>query len=81
METGEIYARLTEILREVFDVDDVVASPDLVAGRVRGWDSFGHLRFLFSVEQAFGITFAASQMSSLRNVGDLADLIAAKTSS
>jgi acyl carrier protein len=70
-----IYAKLTEILREVFDDDTITATPELTAGQVEGWDSFAHLRVMFTVEQAFGVSFSASQMSGLKNVGELAALI------
>jgi len=76
----EIYQRLTEILREVFDDDTVTARPDLTADQVAGWDSFAHLRVIFTVEQAFGVSFAASEISGLKNVGELAQLIQAKKS-
>jgi acyl carrier protein len=80
MSLDPIYARLTEVLREVFDDDTIVATPELTADQVAGWDSFAHLRVIFTVEQAFGVTFSAQQMSSMKNVGDLAQLIASKLS-
>jgi len=70
-----IYAKLTEILREVFDDDTIVAGPNLTADQVDGWDSFAHLRVMFTVEQTFGVSFSASQMSGLKNVGELAELV------
>ncbi len=73
-----IYDRLTEVLRDVFDDDSLVATPSLTAGQVDGWDSFAHLRLMLSVEQAFEVDFAASEISSLKNVGELAALIQQK---
>ncbi len=73
-----MYERLTELLRDVFDDDTLVARPDLTADQVAGWDSFAHLRLIFAVEKAFGVKFAASQISSLKNLGELAALIEAK---
>lgn len=73
-----MYERLTELLRDVFDDDSLVARPDLTADQVAGWDSFAHLRLIFAVEKAFGVKFAASQISSLKNLGELAALIEAK---
>jgi acyl carrier protein len=73
-----IYQKLTNILRDVFDDDTIVARPDLTADQVAGWDSFAHLRVIFSAEKAFGVSFAASQISSLKNVGELADLISSR---
>jgi acyl carrier protein len=72
-----IYARLTQILRNVFDEETLVARPDLTADHVEGWDSFAQLRFIVAVEKEFSMKFSARQMSSLANVGDLAQLVAA----
>lgn len=78
MSLDAIYERLTEILQDVFDDDTLVARPDLTADQVDGWDSFAHLRLIFAVEKSFGVNFAASQISALQNVGDLAQLINSK---
>ena len=74
----DTYARLTDILRNVFDDDELVARPDLSADQVPGWDSFAHLRVIFAVEKAFGVDFTASQIASWQNVGDLARMIQSK---
>lgn len=73
-----VYAQLTSTLRDVFDDETLTARPDLTADDVAGWDSFAHLRLIFSIEKAFGISFAASEITSLKNVGELAGLIATK---
>ncbi|HET9393772.1 MAG TPA: acyl carrier protein [Candidatus Rubrimentiphilum sp.] len=78
MSLDAIYQKLTQILQNVFDDDSLVARPDLTADQVDGWDSFAHLRLIFAVEKAFGVNFAASQIASLQNVGDLATLINSK---
>jgi acyl carrier protein len=78
MPPEEIYQKLTGILQDVFDDDTLVANPSLTAAEVQGWDSLAHLRVMFTVEKAFGVDFAASQLSELKNVGDLATLIESK---
>ncbi|HTA37669.1 MAG TPA: acyl carrier protein [Candidatus Acidoferrales bacterium] len=78
MSTDEVYQKLTEILRDLFDDDTLVATPDLTADQVAGWDSFAHLRLMLTVERTFGIDFAASQITALKNVGELAALIQSK---
>lgn len=81
MTLDDVYQNLTEILRSVFDDDTLIATPDLTADKVDGWDSFAHLRLMFEVERSFGIKFSASQIASFKNVGDLAELISKKTTS
>ncbi|HEV3156201.1 MAG TPA: acyl carrier protein [Candidatus Baltobacteraceae bacterium] len=73
-----IYEKLTEILQDVFDDDTIVARPDLTADQVDGWDSFAHLRLMLTVERTFKVKFTAAQISSLKNVGDLVELIGAR---
>ncbi|MDR3507355.1 MAG: acyl carrier protein [Caulobacteraceae bacterium] len=74
-----IYKRLTEILVDVFDDDDIVATEDLTAEKVNGWDSLAHVRLMIQVERAFSVKFTASEITSFKSVGDLARAIAAKT--
>jgi acyl carrier protein len=78
METTEIYARLTAILREVFLDDDLTAVPEMTAKDVDGWDSLSNLRFIMSAEREFQIKFSASEIGKLNNVGELVVMIAAK---
>jgi acyl carrier protein len=70
-----IYAQLTQILQNVFNDDSLVARADLIASDVAGWDSFAHLRLMMTVERTFKVRFTAMQISSLKNVGELATLI------
>jgi len=78
---ADIFSRLTPILRDVFDNDDVVAVPSLTADLVKGWDSLTHIRLLVAIEEEFGIEFSASEVSNLKNIGELAGLIEAKVAS
>ena len=71
--------KLTSILRDVFDSDDLVATPDLTAKKVDGWDSLGNIRLLLEIERVFSIRFSAMETSSLKNVGELAAVIEKKT--
>jgi acyl carrier protein len=74
-----IYDRLTEIMIDIFDDDDIVATENLTADKVSGWDSLAHVRLMIQVERAFAVKFTASEINSFKSVGDLARSIAAKT--
>jgi acyl carrier protein len=76
--TSEVYQRLTAVLQEVFDDDELEATPELSASDVDGWDSLKHLRLILSVQDAFHISFSASEIGNLKNIGELAKLIEAK---
>lgn len=72
------FERLTGVLVDVFDDDDLVATPGLSASDVDGWDSLAHVRFMLAVEKAFDVRFSASEISSFKTVGDLARAIQAR---
>lgn len=80
MDSTNIFPRLTTILRDVFEDDGLVATPELTADDVEEWDSLSHLRLIMTVQKAFGVKFSASEIGRLKNVGDLAQLIQAKAS-
>ena len=77
MEQQEIYTRLTDIFKKVFD-DDIKLTPDLSAKDVDGWDSLTHIRLIMTVEKAFKMRFSTSEIGKLENVGSLAALIKAR---
>lgn len=74
----DVYDELTEILRDVFNVDSVEATPDLTAAHVEGWDSLGNVRLFLTVESVYGIRYSAGEISGIENVGQLAQSIVAK---
>jgi acyl carrier protein len=78
-DSTKIYADLTEIFNDVFMVDDMKLTPELTAKDVKGWDSFKQIEIMVSVEERFNIKLSTREIDSLKNVGDLADVIARKT--
>jgi len=74
----EIITALTEIFHDVFLRDDLTLTPTLSAKDVEGWDSFKQIEIMVSVEERFGIKLNTREIDALRNVGDLADVIAKK---
>jgi acyl carrier protein len=78
MTDASIFERITPLLRDVFDDDDLIATSELTAYKVDGWDSLGNVRLFLEIERVFSVRFSATEISSLKNVGQLADLIEEK---
>ena len=76
---AEIYSALTEIFHDIFMRDDIVLSADLTAKHVQGWDSFKQIEIIMASEEKWGIKFNTRELDSLRCVGDLVGMVAAKT--
>jgi acyl carrier protein len=78
MQRDEIYARLTELFRELFSDDDIVLRPEMTADDIEGWDSFNHVSVIVAVETRFGIKMKTSEIEKLANVGELVAAIESK---
>ena len=72
MDTLEI---LNGIFRQVFDDDSLVVSRTTTANDIEEWDSLTHMNLVMAVEQRFSIKFALGELQSLKNVGDMVDLV------
>jgi len=78
MTKDEIYGDLTEVMRDVFDDDDISISAHTTAQDIPGWDSQAHVMLIVAAEQRFGIRFRTAEFETLHNVGDFVDLIMLK---
>ena len=80
MDHSDVLARVTEIVRDTLDDDDIDLTAGTVAADVPGWDSLAHIRIMVAVEQAFRIRLKTDQITSLKDVGSLVSLIAQASS-
>jgi acyl carrier protein len=78
MEKTAVYTKLTAVFRDVFDEDELELTPETTADDVDGWDSLTHIRLVLAVSKSFGVKFSASEIGSLKNVGEFADMIEKK---
>ena len=78
MDEQTILAKLTEIFREVFEDDAIVLTRATTAEDIPQWDSMNHITIVVETERRFGIKFRTAEIEELKNVGELADLVAAK---
>ena len=72
----EILDRLEEVLRDVFDDDSITLYEDTTADDIDDWDSIEHITLISAVENEFGITFSMGEVSGMKNVGEMVDIIA-----
>ena len=80
MSRAEILNTITGIMRDVFDEDDLEVSEETSAEDVEEWDSLSHVRLIVAIERKFGFKFKNSEIESLKNVGDLVNMVETKAS-
>ena len=71
----EVYERLNEVFRDVFDDDTIEVSEDTTAADIEDWDSLNHITLIDAVESEFGVRFTMGEVSGMKNVGEMAQII------
>ncbi len=71
MEKSEVFEKLTEICRDVFDDEDLVITEKTTAADVKGWDSLTHLTLVNELEETYEIAFTLDEVTGSKNVGEL----------
>ncbi len=77
-EPTQILADLSPIFRDILDLPDLVLTRASNASSVEGWDSLAHVNLVTAIQQHYKIKFALGELQDLKNVGEMADLIASK---
>lgn len=69
---------LQEIIRDLFDDDDIVINAETTAADIEGWDSLNNVKLMVRIEKKFGVRFKTGEVVGLKNVGELLKLIEAR---
>lgn len=75
---NDIDERLQDIAREVFGDDSLVLTDSTNPVEVPGWDSFGHVNFILTVESEFGVEFSEDELVRFAEIGELKRMLASK---
>ena len=78
MSREEVFERLNAVFRDVFDDEDITVNDQTTANDIEDWDSLVHINLMAAVEIEFGIKFSMGQVVTMKNVGEMADIILQK---
>ena len=78
MDTREIFERLDRVFQDVFDDDTIHVTPKTTADDIEDWDSLEHITLISAVEREFRMKFKMGEISSMKNVGEMVDIIPQK---
>ena len=76
MDGREIFTRLNRVFQEVFDDRTIRVTPQTTADDIEDWDSLEHITLISAVEREFRMKFKRGEISSMKNVGEMAQIIA-----
>ena len=75
---ADVMETLTGIFRDIFDSPSLVLHDAMTAADVENWDSLNHIDLIVAIEKKFKVKFTTKDVTSLKTVGDLADLVQKK---
>ena len=74
MERAEVYSRLADVFRDVFD-REVALADETTAADVPGRDSLNHITLIGTDEDEIDVKFPMKDVVGMKNVGELVDKI------
>ncbi|MBQ4282976.1 MAG: acyl carrier protein [Lachnospira sp.] len=75
MAREEIYKLLNEVFQDMFDDEDIIVNDDTTADDIDDWDSLEHINLMVAVENCFKIKFTMGEITNMKNVGEMVDII------
>lgn len=72
----ETLPKLQRIFRELYDDEGLQLHPGLRLEELPDWDSVMQVKMVLTVEAEFGFRFETEEVSAIRGVADLLQLIA-----
>ena len=80
MKENQIIIGIIKVLEENLKLKNLEIKREMQAYDFEGWDSLAHIGIIISLEEEFKLRFSISEISNLKNIGELIDLIKKKKS-
>ena len=75
MTREETFERLNDIFQDEFDDASIHVTDATVANDIEDWDSLEHINLIVAIEKAFGMKFTMGEVTNMKNVGEMVDII------
>jgi acyl carrier protein len=75
MNRKQICDAVNEVFRDVFDDESISVNDKTVAADIEDWDSLEHINLILAIEQKFKIKFTLGEVTGMKNVGEMIDVI------
>ena len=75
MTREEAYERLNKVFQDVFDDETIEVHDETTADDIDEWDSFEHINLVVAVENEFSFKIPMGKVVTMKNVGEMVDII------
>jgi len=78
MSKMNVFETMQQIYRDIFDDEELQITREMTNIDIEEWDSLTHINIIASCESAFKIKFDIEEIVSIRNIGDIIDIVEKK---
>jgi len=78
MNRDVVFNKVQDIFRDIFDDYDLVIHNETNSDSIEDWDSLNHINLVTAIEKEFSIRFSLGELSSLKDIGAMIDLMLTK---
>lgn len=75
MTREEVFENLNKVFADVFDDESIIVNASTTSDDIEDWDSLEHINLVAAVEQEFGMKFTMGQVVTMKNVGEMVDIV------
>lgn len=75
MTREEVFEKLNQVFEDVFDDEEIRVNDNTTSEDIEDWDSLEHINLIVAVEKKFGMKFNMGEVTTMKNVGEMADII------
>jgi acyl carrier protein len=79
---SQLRSELQEVMRSVFDDDELVITDSMSAVDIDGWDSMAHINLIIALEKRFGVRFGPTDIAAIgrrgQTIGGMLGIIESK---
>lgn len=75
MTRAEVYERLNEVFRDMFDDETITVNDQTTSEDIEGWDSLEYINLVLAVEREFSVRLNIGEVNKIKNVGEMVDII------
>jgi acyl carrier protein len=79
MTKEEIYQKLNKVFQDVFDDESITVKQETTAADIEDWDSLEHINLVVAIEREFDMKFKMAEVTTMKNVGEMVEIIISRT--
>jgi acyl carrier protein len=75
----DLVKRIEDICQDDLNIPKPSLSAQTRLAEIKGLDSLGMINLFMAMESAFGVRFTTDEMAAVKSIGDITELISAKS--